>query len=152
MKIVLITAHFPSYDCPGKSYATPFLYNYANEWVRTGHEVHVIHFCRKYPFFFNGIANIMAKVGYTKLQRYVVHPEAQTDKDYKYNEVWIHRRSYLKLIPHGRVGKCSITNLRKITKNIIKNSIGYPDIIIGDCVDPVLKVIKDQTPTAFFFC
>lgn len=144
MKIVLITAHFPSYDCPGKSYATPFLYNYAKEWVKIGHEVHVIHLCRKYPFFFNRIANISAKVGYTGLQRYVVHADAQTDKDYNYNGVRIHRRSYLKLIPHGRVGKYSITKLGKTTKDIITKTIGNPDLIIGDCVDPVLKVIKNQ--------
>jgi glycosyltransferase involved in cell wall biosynthesis len=142
MNILLVTGHFPSYDCPGKTYATQFLYNYAYEWVKMGHTVHVIHFCRKYPPLFNSAAGILGKIGYSGLKKFIVPPEAQTDKDYLYNGVFIHRRNYMKYIPHGKAGKQTLKKLCSQTEKIIAENMPEQDILIGDCLDPVLHVIK----------
>ncbi len=143
MKILLLTAHFPSYDCPEKSYATPFLYNYAKEWVKMGNEVHVVHFCRKYPLFFNHMADLAAKLGYTKLKRYVVDKEAQTEKIYDYNGVIIHRIPFMKYIPHGKLSRGAVGRLSKKTRVVI-DDMGIPNLVIGDCIDPVLNIIMTQ--------
>lgn len=141
MKLLLITSHFPSYDYPESSYATPFLFNYAREWVKNGHEVHVIHFSRHYPKGFNFIANTMHKMGYTKLKKYVINPEVQADKEYEYDGVIIHRIGFLKTIPHGFASDRTVSYLYEKVNKIIIDGGSMPDLIVGDCVDPVINVV-----------
>ena len=141
MKLLLITSHFPSYDSPDSSYATPFLFNYAREWAKNGHEVHVVHFSRHYPKGFNFIANTLYKIGYTKLKKYVINPKAQVDKKYDYEGVIVHRIGFLKTIPHGFASDKTVRYLYEKVLKIINNEVNLPDLIIGDCVDPVISVV-----------
>lgn len=143
MKICLFTSQFPNYDNPGVTYATPFLYNYAKEWVKEGNEVTIIHMIRSYPKGFNFLAKTLAKFGNHKFEKYIISPNAQVESDYMYNGIHIYRIVFKKYVPHG---SSSDGQIRKLTKKIdcfIKEYNIEPDIIIGDFFDPALKVIQN---------
>ena len=140
MNILIITAHFPSYDQPGETYATPFLFDYAEEWKKAGVDISIIHLMRVYPKAFYITANLMSRFGIQSLKKYVVSPKARNEKTYLYNGVTIQRVTFTKFIPHGTTSK--LVKQRIITK--LENERKWfesADIVIGDCIDPSLDVI-----------
>lgn len=141
MRIIIITAHFPSYDFPGKTYATQFLYDYAYEWSKEN-EVHIVHFARKYPNMFYKFARILSAIGVKRFNKYVVDLEAIADRSYTYNGVYIHRIGFTKYIPHGNTTKGQIDNLSKELTEIYAGLIASADLLIGDCIDPLVQVFS----------
>ncbi len=141
MQILILTAHFPHFDQPGLTYATPFLSRYASEWVKLGHQVTIIHFERKYPFLFNVFAKIVKLIGINKFEKYVVDRAAYTETEYSYEGYTVKRFLFNKFIPH------SVTSVNKLRSCItrtqkILNDVNY-DLVIGDCLDPVITVINN---------
>lgn len=142
MKILFITSHFPSFDCPERSYATPFLFQYARELIKQGNEVLVIHFARAYPFLFNFLAIITGKFGSKKLIRFYNDPRSYSCKEYEHEGICIIREKYVKYIPHGSSFKTTIDCLLNSTKKHLYEHSFRPEIIIGDCLDPVVNIIE----------
>lgn len=142
MKILLITAHFPHYDMPGVTYATPFLADYAAEWVKQGHEVTLIHMERVYPSCFNLIAGIMSKLGIHRFEKYAVDRSAYSERQYCFKGIHISRYLYKKYVPHSSISMSQLNDcVRRICNdNILKEF--EPDVVIGDCLDPVLPIIR----------
>ena len=141
MKIYLFTSQFPYYDAPGIMYATPFLFNYAKEWVAQGHDVTVFHMTRVYPAVFNSIASIAAKLGSHTLEKYIISPDARSEKAYQHEGVKIHRFMFKKYIPHGDTPQTEMRKLAKKIDEVIQTDHGDPDLVIGDFFDPVIGVL-----------
>ena len=142
MRILILSAHFPHLDQPGLTYATPFLSVYAAEWVKAGHQVTVIHYERKYPVLFYCFARAFRLIGIHRFEKYVVDRSAYTETEYSYDGYSVHRFLYNKYIPH------SVTNIRNLKVCISKtqaiiDSFNY-DVIIGDCLDPVITIINNM--------
>ena len=141
MRILLLTAHFPHLDQPGLTYATPFLSVYASEWVKAGHQVTIIHYERKYPFLFNIFAKVAKAIGINRFEKYVVDRAAYTETEYSYDGYTVNRFLYKKFIPH------SVTSINKLhtcinkTQRII-DATNY-DVIICDCLDPVVTILNN---------
>ncbi len=139
MKICIITAHFPNYDCSEKRiYATEFVTQYAVEWVSQGHEVYIIHLMRKYPAVFYSVAKILGKIGFNRYEKFLVPKEALTEANYIYKSIRIKRLLFRKNIPHSCVSKFEAKRLVKKTINYISSDT---DIFIGDCFDPILQLL-----------
>lgn len=141
VKILLLSSLFPHYDNPNVTYATPFLFNYAREWVRQGHEVTVMHMMRSYPKGFNGAATLLAKLGNHRLEKYIIDPAALKPADYVHEGVRIHRFIFRKYIPHGPSSEHQVRTLAKKVAAALDGDQFVPDLVIGDFFDPVLRVV-----------
>ena len=114
---------------------------YASEWVKAGHQVSVIHYERKYPFLFNVIAKAFKLFGINRFEKYVVNRAAYTETEYIYDGYTVNRYLYKKIIPH------SVTSINKLHTCISKTQdivdAFNADVIIGDCLDPIITIISN---------
>lgn len=141
MNILIITAHYPAYDVEDrKGRTTPFLQHYAKEWASIGHEVVILHLMRSYPKPFYWVSKIVAFLGSQQLEKYVVSQKELEEKTYNYEGVRIHRIIYKKYIPHSVTSSFFINKIVKELGVILDEK--KPDIVIGDCFDPVLQVMS----------
>ncbi len=139
MRILVITAHYPAYDIPDrKGRTTPFLQQYTSEWVKNGNQVRIIHLMRSYPPVFYIGSKILSKVGIKNFEKYSVSKLEIEENEYEYEGVSVMRKIYKKLIPHSKTSSFEIKRLQKVVSIEISNF--SPNIIIGDCFDPVLQV------------
>lgn len=140
MRILLVTAHFPAYDVKNrKGRTTPFLQHYAKEWVALGHEVVIFHLMRSYPRLFYFFSSFIAHMGNKRFEKYAASKEELEKKEYEFEGVKIRRTIYKKYIPHSSTSSKQIDKLKKDLLFTI-NSFN-PEIVIGDCFDPVLQMV-----------
>ena len=142
MNILLLTAHFPSYDHPNKTYATPFLFDYALEWQKKGHKVFIVHYARKYPVLFRMLSKLLSFFGDKRFAKFDVEIDAIKSNEYCFENIKIFRKMFTKYIPHKKSLASTIRRLKKYTLNVLNKEIGNADVIIGDCLDPVLQIMK----------
>ena len=140
MKICILTAHFLNLDQPGMSYATPFLYDYAKQWVSQGQEVHIIHFSRKYPKLFFIIMGLLNRAGISAFNKYNVKKETLIENEYEIDGIKIKRINYKKYFPHKKTRDKEIEKLSKIVIDYLSDKDF--DVILGDCLDPTIFVIS----------
>lgn len=142
MNILILTAHFPHFDQPGLIYATPFISKYASEWVKLGHSVTVIHYARVYPKVFHIGSMLAGKIGIKIFEKYVVDRTAYKESEYENAGYKVYRFLYKKYIPHSVTSKFRLTNCLVKTQKIIDYNEKF-DLIIGDCLDPVVTIINN---------
>lgn len=155
MNICIITSHFPHFDLEeNKTYATAFLADYAREWVKQGHQVTVIHLMRNYPEPFYKMTELLKNTRIKSLKKYYVDKDARKENDYSYCGIHIIRLNYKKYIPHGFTGMGETKRIHRIMTRIIHNQTAPFDVLIGDCIDPVLALMSferysgNRTPIA----
>lgn len=142
MNILLLTAHFPSYDHPNKTYATPFLFDYALEWQKSGHKVYIVHYARKYPLLFRIFSKVLSFFGDKRFAKFDVNLGAIKSNEYCFENIKIFRKLFTKFIPHKKSLAPTIKRLKRYTLNVLNREIGNVDVIIGDCLDPVLQIMR----------
>lgn len=152
MKIFLLT---PVYATSTKgSGATPVVHYFAREWVKQGHEVHVLYLRARYPKIFYWISKHMSKV-LTSLLNQPVHEEPSGDKTFYEEGVKVSQITMRKLIPHSKYSHSVMESTFGLLKEYCLNN-GIPDIFVGHWHKPqlellnMLKIVYD-TPTCIVF-
>ena len=146
MKILLTTSYFPAFDVDYPDPRTKFLYYYAVEWVKQGHEVLVLHSIPRYPYFLSRMICLGAKkagIENTQLTRLHQHRKAVQSANYSFAGINIIRNPILKLIPHRDFFSFE---LRKHKANVLKSfkeSAFDPDIVISDFVTPSAYIANE---------
>ena len=140
MNILLVSTIYP---IPGPdNYGTKVCHFFAQEWMKMGHNVRVIHYQAVYPYPFYWAARLMrnflaAKTGaviYTKRDSKILH--------YEMDGVSVTRIPLYKPIPHG---KFSSRGIKKSIAEIIKcnEDVNFvPDVIVGHFINPQYEVLS----------
>ena len=151
MKILLITPIYPAEN--EKKSVSPVVHYFVREWVKTGHDVQVIHFSVTFPKIVYMIARpfkrLLSSRAGTEIRTWPL-PEC----DYVWEGVRVRQIPIKKKQPHGRY---SAKEIRCATQKVI-NCCGEqefkPDVIISHWVNPqyeVMHLLKQhyQVPTCF---
>lgn len=140
MNILLISTIYPT---PGPdNHGTKVCHFFAQEWMKMGYNVRVVHYQAVYPRPFYWAAKLMrnylaAKTGaviYTKRDAKTLH--------YEMDGVPVAKIPLYKPIPHG---KFSSKGVRKSIAEIIKineDANFKPDVLVGHFVNPQYEVLS----------
>lgn len=150
-KILLLT---PVYPGPGvhKS-TTPVVHYFTREWVKLGHEVHVIH----YPVNFPKIVYLLAKPFKEKIST-LMGSEIRTweleETEYDWENIHVKRIPLTKSRPHSRYSDKQISKAVTKTIGYCKSIKFTPDVIVAHWVNPSLEIMHHlkshfNVPTCF---
>lgn len=137
MKIFLLT---PIYATTTQgSGATPVVHYFAKEWVKQGHQVHVINLRARFPRAFYWISKRFQHKINSRLGM-LVPTEYPTEKDYIADGVIVHCRLMKKLMPHSEYNKAEILRAVDLISGYC-DLYGIPDVFIGHWHNPQLEVL-----------
>lgn len=123
---------------------------FAQEWLKMGHNVRVIHYQAVYPRPFYWVAKLMRNFLAAKTGAVIYTERDSKVLQYEMDGVPVTRIPLYKPIPHG---KFSSNGVKKSIEEIIQfNDIAAfnPDVIVGHFVNPqyeVLSALKDHYKT-----
>jgi len=146
MKILLITSYFPAFDVDYVDPRTKFLYYYAFEWVKQGHEVLVLHSVPRYPCFLSRMIYLLGKkvgIESTQLTRLHQHREAVQSADYSFAGIKIIRKPIIKLMPHHDFFSFELRRHKTDILKSFKESAFDPDIVISDFITPSVYIANE---------
>lgn len=142
MKILVLTSCYPEPEDDSKVGATPVVHYFAREWVKSGHEVLVIHNANKFilplyllPSFIKRKINSMVDMVFPKLsQRKALYREMEGVK--------IKRIPILKVIPRCEFLPIQIKlQLRRIQKTLLEQDF-IPDVMVGHWETPQIPLLS----------
>lgn len=150
MNILLITSYFPYFDIQGDDRPTKFLYYYAAEWVKQGHQVLILHSVPRYPRLFTWAVKFFEnRLGFTKFQLslFSQHPGAVKAAKYQFEGFDVIRTPIVKLIPHRDFLKCHLSrHCKKVLKQFYRTGF-EPDVAISDFLTPAIYIANDIRET-----
>lgn len=139
MKIFLLT---PIYAIStGKNAQTPVVHYFAKEWVKQGHEVHVLHFQAKYPLPFYWIGRLFRQQLVSRLS-VAIPTEVPKEEDTVKDGVNIHSYVLKKTWPHAPYSQRSLQIGMRLIDEACKR-FGVPDIFIGHWDNPQLQMLTE---------
>lgn len=152
MNIILFTSTYPSKYLPKG--ATPVVHYFAKEWVKTGHQVHVIHTCVAFPSLYYTIAQLFKNILSSKLGFSIPTQIPEEYEEIK-DGVKITHITLKKFKPHGRFSQKQLHITLQKMSYIIKTE-GVPDCFVGHWDNPqldILNLLKQQyhRPTCLVF-
>ena len=143
MNILIVTPYFPSPDFYRERSEDPrtrFLYDYAIEWYRQGHQVIVLHFAIRYPGFAPSTIWFLENIFRFKLRHHLRHPEAVRRADYQSEGVFIHRFPVTKWIPHRDYSARTTKRLIGCAQKMLGTKAREVDVILSDFFSPSLFI------------
>lgn len=139
MNILLISTIYPM---PGpENHGTKVCHFFAQEWMKMGHNVRVVHYQAVYPRPFYWAAKLMrnflaAKTGaviYTHRDSKVLH--------YDMDGVPVTRIPLYKPVPHGKFSGKAVKRSIETIISSNKSADFTPDVIVGHFVNPQFEVL-----------
>lgn len=144
MNILLISTIYPM---PGPvNHGTKVCHFFAQEWVKAGHNVRVVHYQAVYPRPFYWAAKLMRNFLAAKTGAVIYTERDSKVLQYEMDGVPVTRIPLYKPIPHGRFAAKAV---KKSIEEIIRQNkeVSFtPDVIVGHFVNPqyeVLSSLKD---------
>lgn len=139
MNILLISTIYPQ---PGpENHGTKVCHFFAQEWMKMGHNVRVIHYQAVYPRPFYWAAKLMRNYLAAKTGAVIYSHRDSKVLHYDMDGVPVTRIPLYKPLPHG---KFSGKAVKKSIDEIIRQSkdVNFvPDIIVGHFVNPQFEVL-----------
>ena len=139
MNILLISTIYPM---PGPvNHGTKVCHFFAQEWMKMGHNVRVVHYQAIYPRPFHWAAKLMRDFLAAKTGAVIYTKRDDKTLQYEMDGVPVSRIPLYKPIPHGRF---SSKGIKKSIEEIIHINDKYafrPDVIVGHFVNPQFEVI-----------
>lgn len=137
--ILLLTTIYPLPT--SRNLGTKVCHYFAQDWVRLGYNVRVIHFQAVFPGLYYLPLKFFHKQVLAKTGAVVYQSPDKTIQRYVMDDIPVTRIPLLKLIPHGKFIQSKID---KSIDSIISQleTEGYiPDIIVGHFHNPILEVV-----------
>lgn len=148
MNILLITTIYPM---PGPvNHGTKVCHFFAQEWIKMGHNVRVVHYQAVYPKPFYWVAKLMRNFLAAKTGAVIYTERDSKVSQYEMDGVPVTRIPLYKPIPHGKFATKAV---KKSIEDIIKQNKEAnfkPDVIVGHFVNPqyeVLSALKEHYKT-----
>ncbi|MBQ6880199.1 MAG: glycosyltransferase family 4 protein [Bacteroidales bacterium] len=140
MNILLISTIYPT---PGPdNHGTKVCHFFAQEWMKMGHNVRVVHYQAVYPRPFYWAAKLMRNFLAAKTGAVIYTKRDDKTLQYEMDGVPVAKIPLYKPIPHG---KFSSKGVRKSIAEIIKineDANFKPDVIVGHFVNPQYEVLS----------
>ena len=140
MNILLISTIYPT---PGPdNHGTKVCHFFAQEWMKMGHNVRVVHYQAVYPRPFYWAAKLMRTFLAAKTGAVIYTKRDDKTLQYEMDGVPVAKIPLYKPIPHG---KFSSKGVRKSIAEIIKineDANFKPDVIVGHFVNPQYEVLS----------
>lgn len=140
MNILLISTIYPT---PGPdNHGTKVCHFFAQEWMKMGHSVRVVHYQAVYPRPFYWAAKLMRNFLAAKTGAVIYTKRDDKTLQYDMDGVPVAKISLYKPIPHG---KFSSKGVKKSIAEIIKineDANFKPDVIVGHFVNPQYEVLS----------
>lgn len=143
MKIYILTPVYAT-QTQGAG-ATPVVHYFAKEWVKLGHEVHVLYLRARYPNIFYWGAKYMSKF-LTSLLNQPIHEEPSSDNTYEIDGVRVSQISMKKFLPHSKYSNKVIETTLKLIKDYCLMN-GEPEIFVGHWHNPQLEILSQLKRT-----
>lgn len=144
MNILLISTIYPK---PGPvNHGTKVCHFFAQEWMKMGYNVRVVHYQAVYPRPFYWVAKLMRNFLAAKTGAVIYTERDSKVLQYEMDGVPVTRIPLYKPIPHGKFAAKAV---RKSIEEIVRqnNELSFtPDVIVGHFVNPqyeVLSSLKD---------
>lgn len=140
MNILVLTSTYPGEDIPKD--ITPVVHYFTREWVKYGHNVHVIHSVPYFPFFIY----YLLKISNNLLQnRYggSFLTNRLYDSDYTMDGVHVHRRMIFKPYPHLPYSQKVLNKHVSEIVSVFRSEKFTPDVITIHWDRPGLNLIKE---------
>lgn len=150
-KILVLSGIYPADDIP-KAF-TPVVHYFTREWVKSGHQVLVVHYKTIFPGIYYGLLKLFQKRVATKVG-YAIATSALADRDYTLDDVNVRRICLKKIKPHGRYQAKEIEKAFLKTTAFCKEFGFIPDAIISHWSNPQLELMyklkeKFNVPTCY---
>lgn len=140
MNILLISTIYPT---PGPdNHGTKVCHFFAQEWMKMGHHVRVVHYQAVYPRPFYWVAKLMRNFLAAKTGAVIYTKRDDKTLQYEMDGVPVAKTPLYKPIPHG---KFSSKGVKKSIAEIIKineDANFKPDVIVGHFVNPQYEVLS----------
>lgn len=140
MNILLISTIYPM---PGPvNHGTKVCHFFAQDWMKMGHNVRVVHYQAVYPRPFYWAAKLMRNFLAAKTGAVIYTERDSKVLQYEMDGVQVTRIPLYKPIPHG---KFSAKAVRRSIEEIIRqnNDVNFtPDVIVGHFVNPQYEVLS----------
>lgn len=137
MNILVVTRIYPSnFSAPN---ATPLVHYFTRQWVKQGHQVHVVHLCSKYPKLYYWFGKHFNNSLSSKLGIAIAN-----QSPWSYNEendgVKVSHFTTTKYIPHGRHSRRAINEDVSYIETLL--NVFHADVIVGHWANPTLEVLS----------
>lgn len=151
MRILILTPIYPAEN--EKKSVSPVVHYFVREWIKTGHDVQVIHFSVTFPKIVYMIARpfkrLLSSRAGTEIRTWSL-PEC----DYEWEGVRVRQIPMKKNRPHGRYSAKEIRMATQKVINCCEEQEFKPDVIISHWVNPQYEVMHQlkqyfQVPTCF---
>lgn len=147
--ILLLTTIYP---LPSKqNLGTKVCHFFAQDWMRLGYNVRVVHYQSVFPFFYYWPLKIFHKLILAKTGAVVYKSPDKEITHYVMDGVPVMRIPLFKPVPHGRFLQSGIdSSVKDIIKDCENNGF-EPDVIVGHFHNPILEVVgklKEEYPKA----
>lgn len=137
--ILLLTTIYP---LPSKqNLGTKVCHFFAQDWMRLGYNVRVVHYQSTFPFFYYWPLKVFHKLILAKTGAVVYKNPDKEIQYYVMDGIPVMRIPLLKLVPHGRFVQTGIKDsVQEIIKDCENNDF-VPDVIVGHFHNPILEVV-----------
>lgn len=139
MKILLLTTMYPTPLRPG----TKVCHYFAQEWVRMGHEVLVIHYRSMFPRLYTDLARLFPRLAYRYVGNHVEMDRNMRIVEHEEDGIHIYSIPIFKYIPHGAYSTHEIKKQVTQLKKILERRPFTPDVIIGHFHNPQFQIIAE---------
>lgn len=147
--ILLVSTIYPVLD--SQNHGTKVCHYFAQDWIKMGYNVKVVHYQAIYPRPFYWAAKLMRSYLAAKTGAVIYTTRALKVLHYNMDGVFVMRIPLYKPFPHGKFAASAV---KKSIEEILKDNkkAGFvPDVIVGHFINPQLEVLfllKSYYPSA----
>lgn len=149
MNILLLSSIYPIPS--SDSHGTKVCHFFAQEWLKMGHNVRVVHYQAVYPKPFYWAAKMMRSFLAAKTGAVIYTIRDKEVLRYKMDNVPILKIPLYKPLPHGKFSGKGLDNSIECILQDNKSNEFVPDLIVGHFINPqleVLSVLKKHYPAS----
>ncbi len=143
MNILVLTSVYKDISMGNRDGSTPIVNTFAQEWVKFGHKVIVIHNCHCYPDIVHNLPKSIKQNLASKLGFPIPDIDLVANKKYDDNGVKVYRLPIKKYIPHTSPSERTFKKQVELIEKILIKDDFIPDAIIGHWASPQMEIIAE---------
>ena len=136
--ILLLTTMYPNPVRPG----TKVCHYFAQQWVKMGYNVIVIHYRSMFPWIYTFIAGLFPKLAQRYIGNHVEMDRNQSIIEHTQDGIPVYSVPIYKYFPHGKYPSFSINKQISFLKDLLLKKEFVPDAVIGHFYNPQLEIIS----------
>ena len=142
MKILIHAMMYPESARERRANTSLFLHEYAQRWVRSGHDVLVLHHKMAYPAWMEKLSRAVARAvpRFAYLREFLNGYGSDTDAQFERDGVRVVRRNLPRWIPRSLIGKRALRKRAQWVRGELGRRAFQPDLVIADFLCPGAQI------------